>query len=133
MKWYPKGLESFLGGDIAIDTDTIKCVLVKAAYAQNDAHSVLSDIASGNRLGASGALGTKTITNGVFDCADFDVTVAADGIVDAAIFYKDTGVESTSLLMAYIDEDSAAAAISKTVTTGDTVHVAVNASGVGTL
>lgn len=132
MKWYPKGLEGFLGGDIAIDTDTIKCVLVSSAYTQNDAHNALDDVAAG-RLGTSGALASKTITDGVFDCADFNVDIDTDGTVDAAIFYKDTGTESTSLLIGYIDEDDAAAAISKVVSIGDTVAVTVNASGVGTL
>ena len=132
MKWYPKGLEGFRGGDIAIDTDTIKCVLVSSAYTQNDAHNALDDVAAG-RLGTSGALASKTITDGVFDCADFNVDIDTDGTVDAAIFYKDTGTESTSLLIGYIDEDDAAAAISKVVSIGDTVAVTVNASGVGTL
>lgn len=133
MKWYPKGLEAFLGGDIAIDTDTIKCVLVTSGYTQNDAHDNLDDVTSGNRLGTSAALASKTITNGVFDCADFNVSIDADGTVDAAIFYKDSGVESTSKLIAYIDEDSGAAAISKAVSNGDTVAVTVNGSGIGTL
>lgn len=133
MKWYPKGLEGFLGGDIAIDTDTIKCVAVTSGYTENDAHDNLDDVVSGNRLGTSGALASKTITNGVFDCADFNITITADGTVDALIFFKDTGTESTSKLIAYIDEDDAAAAISKVVSTDDTLAVTVNASGIGTL
>lgn len=131
MAIYPKALESFLKADLDLDS-TIKAVGVKVSsgYTYSSAHDNLDDVASGNRLGTSGALASKTMTNGTFDFADPTITASADGTIEAVIFYLDTGVESTSKLIAYIDKESdGSTAISRPVLTGDTVTIQVHASG----
>lgn len=102
---YDKGREGFLDGSIDWDTDTIKVVLVDAAlYTVNLAtHANLSDIAAGARVATSGALASKTVTAGVADAADVTLVAVSGASVEAIVIYKDTGVESSSRLIAYID------------------------------
>ena len=102
---YDKGREGFLDGSIDWDTNTIKSFLAKNDYVENLAtHDNLDDIVAGSRVGTHQTLGTKTVTDGVADAADITFpTVAAGSVCEAIILYKDTGVESTSRLIAYID------------------------------
>jgi hypothetical protein len=102
---YDRGREGFLAGDIAWDSDTIKCVLVDTAdYTVNLAtHDNLDDIPGGARVATSGALGSKTVTNGVADAADVTFTAVTGDPSEAIVIYKDTGTESTSRLIAFVD------------------------------
>ena len=128
MKIYPKALESFLKGDLDLDGN-IKALLVSSSYTQNDAHDNLDDVASG-RLGLSGNLASKTMTNGTFDSADPTISVTANGTGVAVILFLDSGVESTSKLIAYIDKAAdGSTALSRPVLNGDTVTVQVHSSG----
>jgi len=55
-------------------------------------------------LNSQQTLASKTVTLGVFDAADITFTaVTAGSTVKAVVLYKDTGVNSTSPLIAYID------------------------------
>ncbi len=102
-KLYPKGKEHLLNGDIDLDTDTIKCVLVDTNdYTYADADDALDDIAAGARV-ATGTLASKTITNGVFDAADLTFTAVTGDVSEALVIYLDSGVASTSYLIAFID------------------------------
>lgn len=92
------------GTRIVLLSDTIKAMLVDTgAYTVNTAtHDALNDIPAGART-ATATLTSKDITNGVFDSGD-PVFVAATGATsEALVLYKDTGTESTSLLIAYYD------------------------------
>jgi hypothetical protein len=107
---YDKGREGFLDGSIDWDTDTTKCVLLNVSgtgtlYTVNlSTHQFLSDIASGARIGAIQTLTSKTVTAGVADAADpvFPLVSGSDN-AEALAIWKDTGTESTSRLIAYID------------------------------
>jgi hypothetical protein len=128
VKIYPKALESFLKGDLDLDGN-IKALLVSSSYTQNDAHDNLDDVAAG-RLGLSANLASKTMTNGTFDAADPTISVTANGTGNAVILFLDTGTESTSKLIAYIDKAAdGTTALSRPVLNGDTVTVQVHASG----
>jgi len=102
---YALGLEHFLGGDIAWDSDNIKAVLVDAAdYTVNLAtDEALDDIPVGARVATSSNLASKTITGGVADAADATLTSVTGDPSEALVIYKDSGVEATSFLIAYID------------------------------
>jgi hypothetical protein len=102
---YDAGREAFLNADIDWSVDNIKAVLVDtAAYTVNLAtHNALDDIAGGARISTSANLASKTSTAGVADAADVTFTAVTGATVEAIVIYKDTGVESTSLLIAYID------------------------------
>lgn len=101
---YPKAKEGFLGGDIQLDADDIRAILVDTAdYAYNAAHDFLDDVPAIARVAVSGALTGKSITNGVFDANDVTWSGVTGDQSEAIILYQHTGVEATSRLVCYID------------------------------
>ena len=66
-------------------------------------HEYLSDVPAGARVGAAQTLASKTSTSGVADAGDVTFNTVSGASVEALIIYKDTGVEATSPLIAYID------------------------------
>lgn len=100
---YPKAKEDFISGNIDLTSDTIKIVLVDTAdYTFDSAHEDLADVAGAGRV-ATATLGSKTVTSGVFDAADATFSNVTGDQAEALIIYKDSGVEATSRLIAYID------------------------------
>ena len=102
---YDKGREKFLRGEISWNLNTIKCALVKTTLgytvnlATHEFYSDLTDVIAG-----SNAFGSKTTTIGVADAADPIFSAVAPGDDgEAVVIYRDTGVTTTSPLIAYID------------------------------
>lgn len=102
---YDKGRQKFLEGSIAWLTDTIKMVLIDAAdYTVNLAtHEFLSDVPGAARVGTPQTLAGKTSASGVADANDATFPTVSGDPSEALIIWKDTGVEGTSPLIAYID------------------------------
>lgn len=101
---YIKGIEALMSAGINLASDTIKVVLVDAAdYSVNlSTHDFLDDVAAGARV-ATATLGSKTVTGGAFDAADVTFSAVTGDPSEALVIYKDTGTESTSALIMYID------------------------------
>jgi hypothetical protein len=98
------GREGFLGGDIDWDANDIRLFLYdEGADAFNAADDNLDDIVAGARIAVSGAFAGKTKTAGVADANDVVLTAVSGANVESIEIYKNTGVESTSLLIANID------------------------------
>ena len=108
---YDKAREAFLNGDLDWLNDTIKVILldinkVGSEYTVDLAnHQYLSSVPAGARI-ATATLASKTATGGVADAADITFSAVSNGdeACEALILYKDTGTESTSPLIAYIDD-----------------------------
>jgi hypothetical protein len=102
---YDKGREKFLTGALSWSSDTIKAALVDTAlYAVNlAADEFLSAIASGARVATSSAFTSKTTAAGVADAADLLFAAVTGASCEALVLYKDTGSDTTSPLIAYID------------------------------
>ena len=102
---YAFGRESYLGGDLAWDTDDIRVLLIDATdYTVNLATDQdLVDIPAAAREEVSGSLTGKAITDGIADAADFTFTGATGDDCDALVYYLHTGTEATSILIAYVD------------------------------
>lgn len=102
---YAKGRQKFLEAGIAWLTDTIKVVLIDAADYTVDLanHEFLSSVAAGARIGTPQTLGGKSSTDGVADAGDATFPTVTGDQAEAILIYKDTGVEATSPLIAYID------------------------------
>jgi hypothetical protein len=101
---YSKFKQKLMEGSINMSSDTIKVVLVDAAdYTFSDTHEFLSSVAAGARVGTPQTLGSKSVTNGVFDAAAVNFGNTTGDVCEAILIYKDTGNESTSPLIAYID------------------------------
>jgi hypothetical protein len=101
---YDAGRNAFLLGDIDWVADTIKVTLVDAAdYTVNlSTHDFIDDVPSAARV-ATATLAGKSATAGVADANDVTFTAVSGDISEALVIWKDTGTESTSPLIAYID------------------------------
>lgn len=104
---YDKGRDEFANGNIDWVNDTIKAVLVDTAdYSVSlTTHDYLDDIAASARV-ATGTLASKTTAAGVVDAANLVLSTVSGDEAEALVIYKDTGVESTSTLIAYFDTAS---------------------------
>jgi hypothetical protein len=102
---YDYARKRFLEADINWLTDTIKVALVStASYSANfTTHQYLSDIPGAARIGTPVALNNRATDGGAADGDDCTFTSVSGAQVGAIIIYKDTGVEGTSPLLAYID------------------------------
>jgi hypothetical protein len=120
---YPKAKEALLGGDLAVDSDTIKAYILDDDYTYNAAHDFLNDIPAGARL-ATVTLASKTITNGIFDSADPTWTsVTGGGTVTRIVVYQDTGNEATSRLFLFLDTKGDGTPISIPTVGGNITYV----------
>lgn len=112
--FYGNGLKGLCGGNIDLDTDTIKVALVTASYTPDkDVHDFFDDIT--NEVSGTGyTAGGLTITSPVltvdatnhrmyFDADDAQWPVSTITAARYAIIYKSTGIASTSRLIAYVD------------------------------
>lgn len=125
---YDAGRENFLGGDIDWDANNIKLVLYDAAdYTRNlSTDNALDDIAAAARVATSGNLASKTKTGGTADAADVTLSAVSGDVSEGIAHYKDTGTESTSLLICSHDT---ATGLPVTPNGGDII-ISYNASGI---
>lgn len=106
---YDKARESFLKGEFALATDNIKVVLVRTGgghyvAAQATDQFLNPAIASGDQISKTANLASKTTAAGVFNAANTTFTAVGAGAADGAIvIFQDTGTDTTSRLIAYID------------------------------
>lgn len=102
---YDAARQRFLEAQINWLTDTMKVILVDTgAYTpQTAVHAYLSDISSSARIAGPVTLTSKTTTGGAADAADVTFTSVTGASIEAIVIYSDTGTESTSPLIAYID------------------------------
>jgi hypothetical protein len=102
---YTKGKEHLIAGDIDLDDDDIRVVLADSAdYTPNLAtDEALDDIPAAARVAVSGQLQNPSVTNGVFNADNIDVSAVSGDTFEYLVIYKHTGVESTSLLLMIID------------------------------
>jgi len=118
---YPSAKKALLDGGIVWGTDTIKVVLLTSSYTYNSAHDYLNDITAGYRVATSAALSSKTTTSGQADAADYTFSALSGSAVASLVVYKDTGTESTSSLICYLDTVSGGGALSFTPSGADVI------------
>ena len=102
---YDFARQRFLEAQINWMTDTVKVLLVDTgAYTPQTAiHQYLSDISGSARIAGPVTLTSKTTTGGAADAADVTFTSVTGPSIEAIVIYIDTGTESTSPLVAFID------------------------------
>ena len=127
---YPKFKEALLQGDYDLSTAVIRAVLVDTGtYTYSAAHNAYDDL-SGIVGTESGALGSKTFTNGTFDAADITFTAVTGSTAEAIVLFIDSGTASTDYLICFID--SAASGLPVTPNGGD-INVTWSGSGIFSL
>ena len=101
---YTLGKQGLLHGSFVLDSDTIKLALVSSSYSPNIATDQYWSDVNSFVVGVPGAMGSITITNGVFNSAAVTFSAVASGsTVRYFVIYKDTGSASTSPLLVLID------------------------------
>lgn len=107
---YNKALEGFLKGSFDMATATVKLALVQITgsgtpYTPSQASDqFLSIVPSGAIAAETAALTSVTTANGIFGAANTSFGVVTFGQpCGAMVMYIDTGVTSTSPLIAYLD------------------------------
>ena len=102
---YAEARRRFLEAQLNWMTDTIKVLLVDTgAYTpQVEIHEYLSDIPPSSRIAGPVTLVDKATTKGAADGRDVTFTSVSGPSIEAIVIYMDTGTESTSPLIAYID------------------------------
>lgn len=106
---YDNALNEFAKGNIAWKASggsTIKAILIDTAkYTFSATHRFLSEIPSESRVGTPATLVLSDAADGgVCDASDDTFSdLERAPTVEAIALYKDTGEESTSVLIAYID------------------------------
>lgn len=101
---YGKGKEKLLSGSINLSSDTIKVALMSSAYSPNLSTDEFYSGISANVLGTPQTLSSKTITLGVFNAANPTFPAVTSGsTASRLVIYKDTGLSSSSPLLAMID------------------------------
>ena len=100
---YSKAKESFLNGSINMVANTITIALVDTGvYTYSSSHQFRNEV-SNSAVISSTTLTNKTITNGVFDADDATFSSVTGANCEALLIFQDTGIQTTSRLVAYID------------------------------
>ena len=102
---YDNARELFATAKINWTSDTFKVYLIDSGnYTVNTStHLYLSDVSTSSRIAGPVALSSMTATAGACDAADITFSSVSGTSIEAILIYKDTGTESTSPLIAYID------------------------------
>lgn len=100
---YPLAKQSFLSAGLNLTSLNLKVALLDSSYTYSSSHQYMSSISGEIQRGTTN-LASKTVTNGVFDAADYTLTAVVTGhtITQFVIFY-DTGTDATSNLIAHFD------------------------------
>lgn len=125
---YPKYKEAILqsAANSNLSSGTVKVALVDTGtYTYSAAHEFVSSLSG--TVGTAQTIGTKTLTNGVFDGDNVTYTAVSGASVEALVIYIDTGVAGTSRLVAYID--TSVTGLPVTPNGGD-ISITWNASGI---
>lgn len=119
---YPLARESFLKGEIAVQTDDIRAAILTSAYVYSDLHQFHSSL-TGIIASMSAGMTGKTTAGGVFDANDVTFpTVAAGQTIRGLAIYKWTGSSATSRLISFFDH-TIAGAVTSVVTDGTDVPI----------
>lgn len=102
-RFFPKGKEKILNGDIDFNTDTIKARLVRDTYVFDNNHEFVSSVVAVTSS-VDQTLTAPTITGGVFDANDVTFTsVAAGETASSVVLYKFVTNDADSPVLAIID------------------------------
>jgi hypothetical protein len=101
---YGKAKEALLNGQINVISNSLKLLIIKSDYIPEvNNHQFVSDINSSYIKIRSGTIQNVTNTLGVLDADDVEIFNYSGEAFNAVVIYIDSGNDSTSRLLAYID------------------------------
>jgi hypothetical protein len=88
-------------------TGVVRAILLPVTYVPDFNHVYLSSVPAGSRVAVSEPVtGRSVVTGGIARCNAVEFRLVLSTVqVGAALFYRDTGVESTSELIYYLGEE----------------------------
>ena len=123
---YPKFREALWSGAYNLSSAVVGAVLIDTGtYTYSAAHDFYNDL-SGVVGTESGALASKTFTNGVFDAADYSFTAVTGVNAEAIVYFVDTGNPATDALICYVDSGTGLPVLPN----GGDINITINASGI---
>lgn len=108
---FPTARSAFLRGEIDMTDAGVTAIAVSSAYTFNEAHEFVDDLAG--VLDAVAMTSNTVLTDGIFDAADVTFNVATGQVIAAIIIALDTGVDATSPLIYFADENDDGTLISR--------------------
>ena len=126
---YPKYKQALLNKEHDMDTDGIKATLIDSAdYTYGTGHtSYATDVGSAAKVAVSSNLTSPTITDGVFDTADFSWSSVSGDVSEAIIIWNDTPTTPTAdPLCAFYDSSMTGMPVTPN---GGNINVTVHSSG----
>ncbi len=101
---YGKAKQSLLNGEFNISSDSLKVLLVTDSYVPSqNTDQFVSNISGSYIKERTSSLTNVTNILGVIDADDVTVAQYSGLAFKALVIYKDSGTDSTSRLLAYID------------------------------
>lgn len=101
---YGKAKQSLLNGEFNISSDSLKVLLVTDSYVPSqNTDQFVSNISGSYIKQRTSSLTNVTNILGVIDADDVTVAEYSGLAFKALVIYKDSGTDSTSRLLAYID------------------------------
>jgi hypothetical protein len=130
--FYPYGKAEMARADFDWESaTTVTIYLIDLAdYTYSSAHQTLSDVPGGARV-ASVDLTSRTVSDtGVIDAADPVFTSVTGDVSEALIIALNTGTDSTSTLLLYLDTGVTGLPVTPN---GTNINLTFNASGIAQL
>lgn len=104
---YGKAKQAFFNGDIDVQINQIKILFVDSTYSPNiSSDEFVSQIPSSSIKHRSNALSNVTTNLGVLDADDIAVADYPGNAFKALVLYQNSGSDSTSRLIAYIEDST---------------------------
>ena len=120
---YGKAKESLLNGQFNISSDSLKVLLVTSSYIPSqNTDQFVSNISGSYIKQRTSSLTNVTNTLGTIDADDVSVEQYSGLAFKALVIYKDSGTDSTSRLLAYIDTATGIPFLGINVTTDITIN-----------
>lgn len=127
---YPKYKEAAISGgaNVNLSTGDVRIILIDTNdYVYSAAHEFLSSVPGAARVATlTAGVTSKTVTDGVFDCANFSWTSVTGDQSEAIIVYIHTGSDSTARLVTYLDTGISGLPVTPN---GQDIDFTVNPSG----
>lgn len=104
--WYDKYVARIFAGQMNWASGTFVFVGAGSGYTPDKAaHEFLSDVASGERIWTSSALGSKSVSQGYLLAGNTTINAVTGSPTRYLLLVESTGDPATSRLMALIDTD----------------------------
>jgi hypothetical protein len=104
---YPHARELFATGQLDWRAGVVRALLLPSVYVANFTNQFLSDIPAGSRIAVSENIDSRTAVSGLCNGEPAKFPLLFDNrAVSQLVFFKDTLIETTSILIAYFAQDT---------------------------